>query len=146
MRRISILLATLCLSTFAVAHEGVTNMAVKMRMQAMSGIADNMKTLGQMAKGASAFDADVARLAAARIAAHAADTPELFKALETDPKSEALPLIWEQFDDFTRLSLTLEQVATEVADTLSQQADLRPALARMGETCKNCHRDYRLDD
>ena len=78
----------------AVAHTNVENAAVKARMAAMSGIGAEMKVIGLMAKGATAFDRDAARAAANAIAAHSAATPELFEAEETDPKSEAKALIW----------------------------------------------------
>ena len=63
----------------ALAHKGVMNSSVKARMNAMSAIAEQMKTLGKMAKGVTPFDSATARLAAAEIAKHAGDTPKLFE-------------------------------------------------------------------
>ena len=60
--------------------QGVQNPAVKARMDGMSAIAENMKTLGQMAKGATEFDAAMARAAAATIAEQASATPGLFES------------------------------------------------------------------
>ena len=85
----------------ALGHGGVLNAAVLARMEAMKAIGDATKVLGEMAKGAVAFDANAARAAAETIATHAADTPALFEAREADPKSEAKPGIWENFADFT---------------------------------------------
>ena len=48
-------------ATAALAHQGVKNKAVMARMNAMSEIAKNTKTLGEMAKGATTFDAEAAR-------------------------------------------------------------------------------------
>lgn len=140
---------TVCLAlgsaTAALAHEGVQNPAVKARMDGMSAIANNMKTLGQMAKGSSAFHAETARSAAAEIARHAAATPDLFEANETDPKSEARPEIWVRFDDFTAKAVELETIATGAAQSIREPADLRATMGTLGASCKACHSDYRIE-
>ena len=136
------LFVALFAASAALAHSGVSNPAVKARMHAMMQIADNTKILGAMAKGEAAFDADEARAAAA-IAAHAASVPTLFMAEEHDPKSEALPAIWQDFDTFGQRSEALTLAAAEAAGTIETEADLKPALARIGGTCKSCHQDFR---
>ena len=80
--------------------------------------------------------------AAAAIADHAGQTPDLFAAPEQDPRSEALPAIWTDFDDFTALSAAL-QVAAKKATGIATPADLGPALAAIGGACKACHERYR---
>lgn len=112
-------------------------------MDGMSAIAENLKVIGTMAKGEIAFDANAAREAASAMAEHAAATPELFEANETDPKSEALPAIWAKFDDFTAKALELESIAKGLSASISSPADLRPALGALGENCKSCHENYR---
>ena len=137
------LLVALAAGTAALAHQGVTNPAVMTRMHGMSDIADHMKTLGTMAKGETPFDADAARAAAAGISAHAAEIPALFFAPETDAKSEALPVIWDRFDDFARLSTELKTVADGLSRSISGPDDLQPALRALGGSCRDCHRTYR---
>ncbi|MCE8513684.1 cytochrome c [Ruegeria pomeroyi] len=137
------LVVALFAASAALAHSGVSNPAVKARMHAMMQIADNTKILGAMAKGDAPFDADQARAAAAAIAAHAASVPTLFMAEEHDPKSEALPAIWQDFDTFGQRSEALTLAAAEAAGTIETEADLKPALARIGGTCKSCHQDFR---
>ncbi|MCE8519392.1 cytochrome c [Ruegeria pomeroyi] len=137
------LVVALFTASAALAHSGVSNPAVKARMHAMMQIADNTKILGAMAKGEAPFDADEARAAAAAIAAHAASVPTLFMAEEHDPKSEALPAIWQDFDTFGQRSEALTLAAAEAAGTIETEADLKPALARIGGTCKSCHQDFR---
>lgn len=127
----------------AYAHEGVKNPAVMARMHAMKTIGADVKVLGDMAKGSTAFDASAARVALERIAMHAADTPGLFEAPEDDPKSEALPVIWERFDDFRTKAGELEQIAAEGAATLSAPEDVPPLLQALGANCKSCHSVYR---
>ena len=133
----------LFLATAALAHDGVKNPAVKARMEAMGLIGANTKILGQMAKGEIAFDADKARAAAATIAEQAERAPALFEANETDPKSEALPAIWENFADFTAKAGALQMATTTAAQAIAGPADLGPQLGQIGGTCKACHSKYR---
>jgi cytochrome c556 len=127
----------------ALAHSGVQNQAVLARMEAMNSIGDAMKVLGRMAKGQATFDASAAQDAAAGIARHSADTPALFKAQETDPKSEARPAIWTDFADFTAKARALETAALDVSKSLTSPDDLVPAMQRLGQACKSCHSLYR---
>jgi len=125
------------------AHEGVKNPAVMARMHGMKDIAADVKTLGQMAKGATAFDQGAARAAAASIAQHAAEAPGLFEAPEDDPKTEALPAIWEDFEDFRAKSLELETIALGLSTSIERVDDLPPALKALGDNCSACHEVYR---
>jgi cytochrome c556 len=135
--------SALCIGTLALAHTGVKNMTVMARMQSMSALGDSVKVLGEMVKGNQAFDAAEARAAAEAIARHARETPALFEAPETDPKSEALPVIWEDFTSFVAKSEALEAVAADLAVSMQAEADLRSGLARIGTACKACHEVYR---
>ena len=141
MRAPMIALTALVVAGAAFAHTGVKNAAVKARMDAMSAIGAEMKTLGQMAKGAAAFDRDKARSAVAAIARHAAETPALFEAREDDPKSEALPTIWSDAPGFAK--------ATEEMDSMLAGADVSSAqaisltLRDMAQACSVCHESYR---
>lgn len=135
----------LLVASAALAHNGVKNAAVMARMNAMSGIGAEMKTLGEMAKGAAAFDANTAQAAAAAIAKHAAKTPALFEAQEDDPKSEATPAIWTNFADFTEKAAAMETIALDLSKSISTPGDLGAALKALGDTCKACHTDYRQE-
>jgi cytochrome c556 len=139
----TIVLAFLVLTSVAWAHSGVKNASVKARMDAMGEIGLNTKIIGRMAKGQEAFDASLARAAAAAIADYAMQTPKLFQVNETDPKSEALPAIWESYDDFVSKSDALGQLAIELSSSIQAIDDLGPAMARLGGACKACHTQYR---
>ena len=130
-------------ATAALAHQGVQNPAVKARMDGMSAIAENLKTLGMMARGATAFDAETARAAAAAIAIHASAVPGLFEANETDPMSEAKPAIWTSFEDFSAKASELESIAVGLSTSITIQEDLGPAMGSLGASCKSCHSIYR---
>lgn len=125
----------------ALAHSGVQNPKVKAWMANMELIAEQTKLIGGMAKGATAFDADAAEAALALIAARAEEIPALFAEEADDPKSESLPLIWTQWDDFEREAASLVEIAAKSkVETLD---DLRVALRDVGATCKSCHGTYR---
>lgn len=141
--------ALICLALSAAtalwAHSGVQNPTVMARMHAMMTIKDHIKLMSAMAKGEAPFDGTAARAAAAAIAAQSAEIPARFEAPETDPKSEALPVIWDEFDRFTQLAQDLGTTAAKAAETIQQRADLAPALADIGGACRACHRDYRKE-
>ncbi|KMW58960.1 Cytochrome c-556 [Candidatus Rhodobacter oscarellae] len=140
MKRLALLL---CLAaTAALAHQGVQNPAVMARMHAMKDIAGQMKLLGGMAKGATAFDASAAQAAAAVITQKAAATKDLFRAQEDDPKSEALPAIWADYADFEAKADALTQAA-QAATTVATAEELAAAMSALGATCRDCHRAYR---
>lgn len=144
MIRISTIMTTaVLLAGAALAHTGVQNAAVKARMDAMSDIAADMKTLGRMSKGALAFDGEKARSAAASIALRAAQLPSLFEAPEDDPKSEAKAAIWSNFADFTEQSEALEALALQLSTSITTRNDLASAMKSLGGTCQTCHQSYR---
>ena len=143
MKPTRFLAATLILTSAAFAHEGVKNPAVMARMHGMKDITSDVKVLGNMAKGTVAFDQGAAQAALASLARHAGETPALFEAPEDDPKSEALPAIWDNFDDFTAKSLELETLATGLSSTLTSKEDLPSALQQIGANCTSCHKLYR---
>lgn len=138
-----VLTGLVLVATAAFAHKNVKNPAVMARMEAMSAIAANMKTLGNFAKGATPFEATKARAAAQSIAGHAAETAQLFAIQEDDPKSEALPSIWQNLDDFLSKSKELETLATQYSTSIETLTDVKSAMSALGATCKSCHSDYR---
>ena len=134
---------SLTTATIALAHEDVENLTVKARMIAMTTIVENMPTLGEMAKGAVDFDLEQAKVGLVDIADKAKNVPELFKSDEMHPRSEALPVIWTNFDDFTAKSEALTDAATKALANFSSQDDLIPSMRALGSTCKSCHSTYR---
>ncbi|WP_425050912.1 c-type cytochrome [Psychromarinibacter sp. S121] len=135
--------AAILAATAAIAHSAVENEAVKARMDSMSTIGMNLKTLGDMAKGTTDFNADAANAAAAAIAEEAAMVPALFEPQEDDPESEALPAIWENWDDFTAKAGDLETAASDASGSIASVEDIGAAMQAIGPTCMACHRAYR---
>jgi len=102
-----------------------------------------------MARGAP-FDAAVAERSARRIAVLATMIPERFTAMDTRKftvPTEALPVIWEQPDDFAQKAKALEDAANTFAGLAAggDKATTLGGLRALGGTCGNCHDSYRVD-
>jgi len=133
----------LVISSVAFAHSGVKDQNVKERMMVMKAMADNTKVIGQMLKRKTQFDANAAKSALERLSSLSLKTPKVFTVNATDPKSEAKPAIWDEFDEFTKLSLDLAETSIALASSIEIIEDLRPALKRISSGCKSCHSKYR---
>lgn len=133
-------------ATAAVAHEGATG-AVKVRMEAMKAIADDMKLIGRGLRGGG-LDLAIGSEAAERVARNAAMMPMHFEEQTVAPPSEAVPAIWDEFDRFTAIAGELEDAAMAFAGLSADGADtgaLQAAFREMGSTCSACHEDYRIE-
>ena len=109
----------------------------------MKEMANTTKIIGQMLKGKTSFDANEAKLALERLSSLSLKTPKVFKINASDPKSEAKPAIWDEFDEFTRLSKDLAETSILLAGSIDSIDDLRPALRGVASGCKACHSRYR---
>ena len=111
----------------------------------------NLGTISGMARGTVEFDAAIAERNARRIADLAPMIPELFTAMDTrayDVETEALPVIWEQFDLFQQRAQALVDGANEFAEVAAggdRMATLG-AIRALGANCGNCHETFRVDD
>lgn len=144
MKRLVLGFGTLVMAaTVAMAHEGVKAPLVKARMDLMGEIKDNTGTLGNMLKGKIPFDAAQAEAARLALLENAKAIPAAFETPATDPKTEAAPAIWTDWDDF--IAKTDGMItAVEAADTSSMDT-LRAGMGAIGGSCKACHKSYRID-
>ncbi|MBL3705126.1 cytochrome c [Sulfitobacter sp. BDSS02] len=129
--------------TAAFAHSGVQNPDVMNRMMGMSALAKQMKLIGGMAKGEAEFDAAAVNSALGKMSEEASYIPSLFETQADDPKSEALPVIWEKFDTFSEHAEKLETLTAGLAGTVETEADLRSAVQQVGKACGACHSTFR---
>ena len=130
----------------AFAHQGATGV-VKIRMDAMGAIGNNMKSIAQMLTGKTAFDKAIPRTKAGEIAALAKKFPDHFAKKTIDKPSEASPAIWKSPDKFRQISNDLADHAESFASLVmkaSSSADLEQEFAKMGDTCKQCHEAFRV--
>ena len=136
-------LSSFLISSIAFAHGGVKDKNVKERMMLMKAMADNTKLIGQMLKKQTPFELTEVKLALEKLSSLSLQTPTVFEVNATDPKSEAKQNIWDEFDEFTRLSNELAKSTSELAILVEDIDDLRPTLMKVSEGCKACHSKYR---
>jgi cytochrome c556 len=136
-------LSSFLISSIAFAHSGVKDKNVKERMMLMKAMADNTKLIGQMLKKQTPFELTEVKLAMEQLSYLSLQTPTVFEVNATDPKSEAKQNIWDEFDEFTRLSNELAKSTSELAILVEDIDDLRPTLMKVSEGCKACHSKYR---
>ena len=137
-------LGCLTFATIALAHEGATGV-VKERMDLMKDQRDAMKTIGEMAKGKTPFDAAKASEAAREIETTAKKIHRLFPEGTDGGHSEALPAIWGQWDRFSGDADDLADVAGALASSLNDATrdDWKAEFKRVTNACKSCHQDFR---
>lgn len=133
----------LAFATLALAHEGAMDV-VKERMDIMDRQKDDMKIIGDMAKGVTPFDAAKAAEAARDISVTSKKIPELFPEGSEGGESDALPSIWKEWDRFTKSAEDLDRVAGELVAVLEAgSAEWKGAFKKVADTCKACHQDFR---
>ena len=95
----------------ALAHSGATGV-VKERMDAMDELGEVMKRLTPMMRGQSDYDPNIVRSAADTMIGHAgAQMTELFPQGSNGKPSEALDVIWEDWEEFAALAEALRTSA-----------------------------------
>ena len=97
----------------------------------MDTMAQNMKLLTNMAGGKMDFSAGDAEAAKAEVLAASKKIPDLFKGHDMDPASDALPVIWTQWDDFTKTANAARMVV-ELIDTDTQD-QLKASLGQVAQ-------------
>jgi cytochrome c556 len=108
--------------------------------------------LGPMAQGAAPYDAAAAQAAADAILANATSEDWLVMWPEGSaqgevPDSRALPLIWEQAEDFEAKHQALVEAATALqAAAGTDLGSLQAALGGVGQSCGSCHETYRASE
>lgn len=127
----------------ALAHSGVKDPNVKARMDLMGEVKASMGVLGGMAKGKMAFDAEKAAMAKDSLIQSAQGIASAFEVNAMDPKSESLPAIWENWDDFTAKASAME-AAVSALDVSSAEG-IQGGLRSVGGSCGGCHKTYRID-
>lgn len=143
MRTLVFTLALMVPATLALAHVGVKDPRVIAWMAGMKDMGTAEKALRRMARGQVAFDPVAAQTALDVLAREADQVVPLFETRATDQKSEALPTIWTDFDDFKAKAADLELAvsASDIATLESLSATAR----RIGASCGACHDVYVQD-
>ena len=113
------------------------------RSKLMQNIRLEFSVLARMSREKIEFDESLATSSRLNLLRFAASTPAIFEDDDLPINSEALPAIWENWDDFVSKSEDLE-FALEGVDT-STLIDLRASLGNVGAACGSCHQKYRMN-
>lgn len=127
------------------AHSGAMGV-MKDRMDLMKGMADAMKAMGAMVKGDVPFEPSVIVEKAAFLADHAKKIPDMTPDGSNDHPSEALPIIWQEWDGYVTSANELADEGRKLVDIASNGANLgemREQYVRVGKTCGTCHDRFR---
>ncbi len=112
------------------------------RAYLMENMGDNAKELNDKLK---AGNVAAAKLNAHAIALHATRIPDLFPAGSLSGKSRAREEIWQQWDDFVKISQILRDEAMRLGVAVANgNAEAANAQARkVFGACKSCHDKFR---
>ena len=104
-----------------------------------------MKADGKALKGSDSFTGDKAIAALTEVQKNYTKLPALFVKDSITSKSIALPIIWQQFDQFSAIfkkgadAATAGIAAVKAGDTAGYQG----AIKTIASTCNECHDTYR---
>ena len=129
---------------FAMAHAGAKGI-VKERMDLMSMVAGQTKTLAMMTRGRADINWEVVAKAGDKIAAAGQTFPTLFPEDSFKSPSEALKTILTDSEGFAAESQAMTDAGlalTASAETQDEEA-LKAAFGQLRGTCKSCHSGYR---
>lgn len=118
-------------SIAAIAHGGATGV-IKERMDAMVDMKDSMKTVSDMFKGKTPYDAEQVKAAADVIKGHSGEAlTSLFPQGSLQHPSEAKAIIWEEWERFSGLanrlgvlSEGLSKAADNAASPMQQKTEM----------------------
>lgn len=121
------------------------------RQKLMKGMGGAMGAVAKMFKGEAPFDAAKVEEAADLLIEHAQRIEDVFPDTEESrligPNTEALPVVWEQWDAFVEKANALEEAGTQLKTAAStaggDMAAVQPAFAEVADACKACHTDFR---
>lgn len=146
---VSLIVLSLVLASSVYSHSGAKGI-VKERMDAMADMGDKSKRVADMFKGKIEFDQTALVDAVDSFVLHGAKMAEQFpdtKESRTGSKTEALPRIWEDWDDFAKRADKFVELSDSLKKTVSSTDDvskLKKAFLKTINSCSGCHKRYRM--
>lgn len=144
--RAVLLTLSLCVPiSLSLAHDGATGV-VKERMEAMKVMSDRLKAIARMLRGEQPFKAQHVAKFAKEISKHSGDAMiSKFPRGSIQGPSEAVPEIWENWEEFNELARELLYASETLANQVQKSPDTIPtdAFKALARTCKACHDDFR---
>ena len=142
---LAILLSSLMVG-MAYSHSGAMGV-VKERMAAMENMDKKSKVAADMFKGKLEFNKDAIADAADSFTEHSKQMIALFPdTKESRNGTEALPEVWERWDDFSsRVAefIELSDALKHTVATTDDQGQLKKAFLSTLNSCSGCHKRFR---
>jgi cytochrome c556 len=140
-------LAAALVAAMALAVAGVAASStdvIKDRQHAMENVGDAMMALAAIAKGEAPFDATVVKKNAAAMQEHLRKAATLFPegSDKGDVETWAMPAVWSDNPDFV-VKFEAAKAEAEAMGSVTEESAFRPALGKLGSSCKSCHETYR---
>lgn len=143
---VSLAATTVLITQPGVAHDGAKGI-VKQRMGQMSAMESNLKRIAGMIRSGDDFDRQEILHLVNGIAKHSGKSmTRLFPESSKGMRSEADPVIWEEWDMFRSGASDLFRKADNLAKITSaghDRADLMTAIRQLAASCTSCHRKFR---
>ena len=144
VRKLMAALAILAVGISAAAAQSCDDV-VKTRQSLMKRSGEMGKVGASMVKGETPFDLAKVKEIFAAFAEDATSMPTLFPdCSKTVASSNAAPAIWENLDDFKKLT---EKFAADVKQAQENTKDLdslKASFAAIGKDCGGCHERFRI--
>ncbi|MEM6465446.1 MAG: cytochrome c [Pseudomonadota bacterium] len=118
---------------------------IEKRQAAMKTVGGSTKTVGDMLRGSTSFDAAKANAALAAMQAAVAEYGTFFPEGSESATSEAGPAIWSDRAGFDAAVAKFQSdISAAVAAAPADQAALQAAFGPIGGNCRSCHTAYRV--
>lgn len=143
-----LLIGSTLTASLVYAHSEATGI-VKERMDAMEDMADKSKVVADMFKGKSEFDRNALVDAADAFVLHGEQMTGLFpdsKESRTGSNTDALPIIWDEWGDFSQQVAEFIELSESLKDTVLGTEDigqLKKAFFTTTKGCSGCHKRFR---
>ena len=133
------------------AHGNDLPAPIRARHGEMALMALHLGTLGGMARGNTRYDPESAATAAGNLVAISTIDQRFLWPDGTSSDeiggSKALPVIWDNYDDFLAKWTAFGEAATGMEAVAGDGLEaLQGAMPALGRSCGGCHDDYRISD
>jgi cytochrome c556 len=126
--------------TAAIAQSDV----VKQRQDLMKQMGAQTRTIGGMLRGQEAFDLAKVQASLKVFSDNSEKVGSLFpENSKDDPKTEALPVIWQNKDKFESSRTKLHQDAQTAMTTIKDETTFKAEMPKVLQNCGNCHNEFR---
>ena len=131
-------------SSTALAHVGAVGV-VKELMESMKAMGAAMKQIKAMIKGRDDFVPErVKELARAIADLSGTAINRVFPLGSNFEPSQAKPAIWENWQVFKDLAVSMERQALQLAADAATSGAVEKTYQELSKTCKSCHKKFRL--